>query len=512
MVVEDDVGDRCLYRRALEGTERPYVVSEYAYGEQALAAIDQVQPECILLDYTLPDQNGMQFLQQLQAQHAEQLSDYPSVVMITGADERGLGVQALRAGASDFLSKADLCATSLEVAVHRAIKEYASRKLQARVRRVEQMAAIGQMVASVAHELNDPTTFVLTNLELMQQALAPPQRGSGVQLDATTAQDVKDMLTDCLVGIKHIACVVSELRSQTRPQLETITTASLNEIAEAAYRAIEPQEQPFAEVRFELAASTPIHVDRPKIVQAASSLILNALQAAGPSGRVLIRTFERDRALYLTVADSGPGVPKQHRRRVFEPFYSTGHHKLGMGLALCADFVERHGGAVRVGQSVLGGASFELRLPVDNDLVSPQWHDNQGLSGNPARADACRVLVVDDEDTVLRAYERILGAEFALSTCRGFVEAVKLLKARHFDVVLCDAMMTQMDGIALFDEARDALVGALPRFVVCTPNPVDAEFRERLRERRITVLPRPLTPARLRWVLGRVGQWNATSS
>ncbi len=499
MVVEDDAADRKLYRRTLEATSQPYLITEFAYAEEALEAIPQVQPECILLDFNLPDLDGMAFLRRLDGSEENHAAERPSVVMLTAFEERGLGVQALKAGASDFLSKQLLDATNLEVAVHRALREFDSRKLRARVRRVEKMAALGHLAAGVAHEVNNPATFVTANLHLIQRLLESARTKDGIQLNAEDAAELEEMLADSVVGIQRISAIVAELRSQTRPRLEHIERTSLDAVVQAAYRLLKPRDADKLQVQFDLGSNTPVNLDHGKMVQVVSNLVVNALQASGDQGRVVVRTFESGNSVYLGVADSGPGVPRALRRRIFEPFYTTKDDKrgMGLGLALCADYVEKHGGTISVEDAQLGGAEFTVRLPINNGLVvsgQPIRLLEPVASRNPVRA---KVLAIDDEPAILRAYQRILEPDFDVSVCANPEEALELLLTQTFDVVLCDVVMPEVDGIALFDRARSRMQSALPRFVFCTGGVIDTELSSRLKERAVETLEKPLSPARL---------------
>ncbi len=499
MVVEDDAADRKLYRRTLEATSQPYLITEFAYAEEALEAIPQVQPECVLLDFNLPDLDGMAFLRRLDGSEDNHAAERPSVVMLTAFEERGLGVQALKAGASDFLSKQLLDATNLEVAVHRALREFDSRKLRARVRRVEKMAALGHLAAGVAHEVNNPATFVTANLHLIQRLLESARKKDGIQLNAEDAAELEEMLADSVVGIQRISAIVAELRSQTRPRLEQIERTSLDAVVQAAYRLLKPRDADKVQVQFDLGSDTPVNLDQGKMVQVVSNLVVNALQASGDQGRVVVRTFESGNSVYLGVADSGPGVPRALRRRIFEPFYTTKEDKrgMGLGLALCADYVEKHGGSISVEDAQLGGAEFTVRLPINNGLVvsgQPIRSLEPVASRNPVPA---KVLAIDDEPAILRAYQRILEPDFDVSVCANPEEALELLLTQTFDVVLCDVVMPEVDGIALFDRARSRMQSALPRFVFCTGGVIDTALSSRLKERAVETLEKPLSPARL---------------
>ncbi len=509
MVVEDDAADRRLYRRALESTHHPYVISEFSYATEALEAIPRVQPECILLDFNLPDLDGMRFLRHLEEQTEADAIEYPSVVMLTAFESRGLGVQALKAGASDFLSKHELDVTSLEVAVHRAVREYDSRKLRARVRRVEKMAAIGQIAAGVAHEVNNPATFIMANLDLIQNLLDLSRDGDGIRLDAGASQELTEMLSDCVAGIERIATIVGELRSQTHPRLEQISRSSLDDVVESAYRLLKPRDRTkLPVVQFELEARSPFNVDRGKLVQMVSNLIVNAIHAAGEGGAVRVKTYEHDASAYLSVSDSGPGVPHAVRRRMFEPFFTTKEDKLGMGmgLALCADYVEKHGGTIAVSDSPIGGAMFQVRLPFDNGLRAPAESPPRRPSLPLVSAGKrVKILAVDDELAILRAYERILGSNFDVTVSSRPEEALQLLIHGAFDVVLCDVVMPETDGFELFDRAK-AQMKALPRFVFCTGGAMDEDVHNRLIERAVERLEKPLNATRLLDLLRNPGE------
>ncbi len=368
MVVEDDTADRILYRRLFARARSRYEVSEFTTASQALAMVPHIKPQCLLLDINLPDLSGLDVLERIQKLEA---SESTSVVMLTADETRGLGVRALKAGATDFIVKHDLDAETLKRAVHRAVAALRTRQIQAQLENAEKLAALGKLAAGVAHEVNNPATFVQTNLDVIAMRLHSTDERAPIELDAEASRELREMVADCRDGIRQISTIVGELRAQTLAGLEGVRFVVVDDVVGAVRRLLKAQLSAVALTEFCLGAPTPIPAERSRLIQVATNLILNAVQATGADGHIRVTTTTSGRTVLLDVEDNGPGISPAHRARIFEPFFTTkqGTKGMGLGLALCADYVHKHGGEIHVGESSLGGSLFRVRLPVENGLV-----------------------------------------------------------------------------------------------------------------------------------------------
>ncbi len=499
MIVDDDAVDRMSYRRILARAETEYEVSEFATIADALAAVPRIQPHCVLLDLRLPDGDGMEFISRARSLP---LGEHPCIVVLTADDTRGLGVEALKAGASDFIVKQDVDSATLERAVYRAYNELKSRRLQLQLESSEKLAAIGRLAAGVAHEVNNPATFVQANLDLLAAHIGERDARGPIALADEDAREVREMLADCRDGIQQIATIVGELRAQTLARLEGVELVRLDDLVSAAHRLVKTQLSQLARVDVHLAAPLSFPGDRSKLTQVVTNLLLNAAQATGYGGVVEVRTSLEDGVATLEVDDDGPGVPLASRARIFEPFYTSKRNKkgMGLGLALCASYVKQHAGEISVGDSALGGASLRVLLPLDNGLRL-ESEPPPVLTTRVVHGRRPKVLVIDDEPGVLRAYDRVLSGEFELALESDPRQALRRLQTERFDAVISETLLGDFDASTLLRSVRQRLPTS--PFVFCTGGTVDQRMEAVLGTEGVALLTKPIDFARLRSVLPR---------
>jgi two-component system sensor histidine kinase PilS (NtrC family) len=243
------------------------------------------------------------------------------------------------------------------------------RRLQRDVARADRLATVGRFAAGLAHEIRNPLAAMIGCLELLSNDLL---EGGDQQSESARMLDIVHR------EAQRLSSLVSEFLTYARPrppEREPLRLDELvDEVSETARAGVE-------DVAIEIVhdASVEAEVDPDQIRQVVWNLVINALSAAAlddgaardePAGeapreanvRVTV-TGDADEAV-LVVEDSGPGIPEEQRARVFEPFYTTRPDGTGLGLATCYQVVDAHGGIVLVGQSELGGARFEVRLPL----------------------------------------------------------------------------------------------------------------------------------------------------
>jgi two-component system, NtrC family, sensor kinase len=228
----------------------------------------------------------------------------------------------------------------------------------------DRLISIGMLAAGVAHELNNPLSYVLANLRVSAELVQDSE-----SLSLSEINELRDALRDALEGAKRLRTIIRDLKTLSRHDdegkagvdlrrcVESALTMSWNEIRHRARL-----EKTFGDIPF-------VEANEGKMVQVFLNLLVNAAQAIEPGdvSRNLIRvtTGVENRQVFVRVSDSGPGIPEELRRRIFEPFFTTKDKVgTGLGLAICHDIIEKSGGRLEV-DSVLGqGATFTVWLPV----------------------------------------------------------------------------------------------------------------------------------------------------
>ncbi len=263
----------------------------------------------------------------------------------------------------------------------RAEAERALAQAEANIGRAEKLAALGQLVAGVAHEINNPNNFLTFNLPILQDYLdatrpfveaADRERGDvrlvGLGVDEFYA-DATALVGNMKHGAERIAGIVSQLKSYVRQGDETQwEVADVNSVVERAATLVRTQLRQWVHhFELHLADALPrVRMNPARMEQVVINLLLNAGHAAARAkdGRVDVRTQVRDGFVDIAVEDSGPGVPEALRERIFEPFFTTkaGEQGTGMGLAISQRIVDEHGGTLELASTAAGGACFIVHL------------------------------------------------------------------------------------------------------------------------------------------------------
>lgn len=232
----------------------------------------------------------------------------------------------------------------------------AARSLERRLQHAQRLALIGQLSASVAHQVGSPLNVVLGRARYaLQQGVQEPR--------------VERHLREIEAGAVQISQVIESLLSHARRVRGRTEAVGLGELARGTARFLEAECEAQG-VRLEVDVKEEVFVEgsRSELEQVVLNLAVNAIQAQPDGGSVRVRvrpvTEDDHTAGELSVDDAGPGVPGESRARVFEAFFTTkGSEGTGLGLSISDEMVRRHGGVLSVGDSDLGGARFVVRLP-----------------------------------------------------------------------------------------------------------------------------------------------------
>lgn len=345
------------------------------------------------------------------------------------------------------------------------------------------LTTVGKLTAGVAHEVNNLLAFVQGNLALAARSVeelsaqgtaecdaASPRRTPGQIGSSPQWRDLRDLMRDACVGVGHIAEIVSDLNSVARVDDDAFKPVDVNEIVAFACRVAGNSIRPRARLQVVPGEIGHVRGNRVGLGQVVLNLLLNAAEAT-PEGdsdahTITVRTAQTPRGVELTVRDTGRGVPVAIRDRIFDPFFSTstaGKHA-GLGLAMCADIVDRHRGSIHLEDVPGPGSCFTVVLPTHSD--APIMQSEPIAPEVTARETRGRVLVVDDDPMVRKLLCRFLGKAHVATPAPDGQHALQLLReGQDFDAVVCDLAMPGMDGPALFEAACQLAPWWVERFI-----------------------------------------------
>jgi PAS domain S-box-containing protein len=380
------------------------------------------------------------------------------------------------------------------------------KEIEARLAQSERLAALGTLLAGIAHEMNNPLSYTLLGIE---QAIAAMQ---GAAIPPEVAAKLGEALEGARHGATRVAAVVGQIRASSRLDSEQRGPVDLRAVVEAALRVTHNEVHHRARLVTEYGALPPVVGSAQRLEQVFLNLVVNAIQAL-PDGRaeneirVVMRTGPAGEAV-VTVSDNGPGIPAEVRSRIFDPFFTTKSVGLGVGLGLsiCHGIVTAHGGTINVVSEERRGTTFEVSLPAAAATTvatdAPATASAAATTkGEPARRR--RVLVVDDEPPLATMIRRVLSKDCDVTIATDAREGLALLGSATFDVVLCDLMMPDMTGMDLYAEVAQKHPGAEKKFVFMTGGaftPRATEFLARIENRR---LEKPFETAVLKATVAR---------
>ena len=459
LIVDDSPEDCEVYRRYLLGSEEyEYTVVSTGLAREGLALHQQYQPDVVLLDYRMPDLDGLEFLVQLKAQTHQ---DILPVVMITGRGSEAIAVQSMKIGAQDYVVKEQVTSESLQSTVNGAIEIVQIRLQLLWQIELEQLARAeaetanrikDEFLAVLSHELRSPLNPILGWSKLLQthkldeaktaQALTTIERNA--KLQAELIEDLLD-ISRILQGKLSLNICPLDLAITTRAATETVRLA-----AEA--KSIEIEMHLDAEMGQVLG-------DETRLQQVVWNLLSNAVKFTPVGGRVMLRLEAVGNRAQITIVDEGQGIPADFLPYVFDYFRQADGSTtrsfggLGLGLAIVRHLVELHGGAVWAESCGEGlGATFTVRLPlmpiqpaVKLNAKPPRSHNLTGV----------RVLFVDDEADSLELITFALEqAGATVTTATNACEALTSLAQSPIDILLSDIGMSDVDGYMLMREIR----------------------------------------------------------
>ncbi|MDM0008177.1 PAS domain-containing protein [Variovorax sp. J22G73] len=393
-----------------------------------------------------------------------------------------------------------VCGISTDITEKKRSAEELARQREALHQR-EKLAALGSLLAGVAHELNNPLAVVVARAVLLEE-----------QGDANT----RAMAAKIRVAAERCARIVRSFLGMARQQPPERGPVALHEVVAAALdmTAYAMRTSGVEVVLDEAGDLPPILADADQIHQVLLNLLINAQQALQdqpPPRRIRLRTRHDAAAnrVCVTVSDNGPGIPPALRTRVFEPYFTTKPTGIGtgVGLAVSLGIVEAHGGELTVDSPAGGGAVFDMALPVGDP------HETAGGAGAvapaPVKAKASmrrhKILIVDDETEVRETLAQILaGTRHRVVAVRSARDALRHMAQEPYDAILTDMRMPDLDGRALYREIERRWPDQAGRVVFVTGDTLSAVLNEFVSASGRPVIEKPFLPSEVRRVVAQV--------
>ncbi len=367
------------------------------------------------------------------------------------------------------------------------------RRLELQLQLADRMASVGTLAAGVAHEINNPLAYVLANLDFALGELGH---------DAPDPAEVKRALGEAKDGAVRVREIVRDLKSFSRGRDQERERLDVRRVLQSAVGLAQNEIRHRARLSIELLDVPPVLGSEHRLSQVFLNLLINAAQAIpeGAADRHLVNvatSTSDDGRVAIEITDTGGGIPEEVLPRIFDPFFTTKPVGVGtgMGLSIVHGIVTGMGGEVTVRSETGQGTIFTVLLP-----PAPEAAPSQAAAPapRPATAGVARVLVVDDEPLVGRAVSRVLSPPHRVTLASSGAEALALLQANRYDVVLCDLMMPGLSGMDLHERLARSAPEVANRMIFLTGGAFTDGAREFLARVPNPRIEKPFEPAALR--------------
>jgi two-component system cell cycle sensor histidine kinase/response regulator CckA len=366
------------------------------------------------------------------------------------------------------------------------------REIRAGLAQSDRMASVGVLAAGVAHEINNPLTYILYNLEglvmdlprfaasaqeLMQELSEEQRRKwSGTRRSPFHPGFLETLVAsvkDAHEGAERVREIVKDLRTFSRMDSDRCISVDLNDVIDGALNMAQNEVKYRAKLVKEYSQLPVILGNDGKLAQVFLNLIVNAVhsidEGAVDDNEIRLRTWQQGDEICASVGDTGCGIAKENLARLFEPFFTTKEVGIGsgLGLSICRNIIAAMGGTIEVESTMGEGSVFTVRVPIRQ----PAETDEQPVVGQPLvdPARRGRILVVDDETSIGRAVSCTLSNEHVVVAVSSGRKAAEILKEDSaFDVVVSDLLMPDFTGMDLYEWVRSELPDLARKMVFIT--------------------------------------------
>ena len=387
------------------------------------------------------------------------------------------------------------------VSIARDVTE--QRQLQARLTLADRLASVGTLAAGIAHEINNPLAFVVSNLGFLSDEFRhhlQPSAGRGVR--PPDVAEWQEVLGEACEGAERVRQIVRQLKTFSRPDEERMTPVDLHAVLDSVVMMAANEIRHRARLRRDYGTVPQVMANEGRLCQVFLNLVVNAAQAI-PEGsahdhEVVLTTRLEGGRVVVEVRDTGSGIAPEVLGRIFDPFFTTKPVGVGtgLGLSICHGIITGMGGDISVDSTVGKGSAFRVLLPAP--VPASTSRPSAATTPDAPVTPRGRVLVVDDEPAVGRVLQRLLRGHDVEVATSGRQALERMGQTPGFDAVLCDVMMPDLAGRDVYEATRRAHPGMERRFIFVSGGAFTVGAREFLSQIPNPVLEKPFDEARVR--------------
>lgn len=398
LIVEDDPVSQKLLEKIVRREGYDTILAND--GNDAWEIVKKETFEMVITDWMMPEMDGLKLCRKIRQAN---LPRYVYIILLTARDQAEDAVAALDAGADDYIRKPfnpdELKARIL--AGKRIVElEDNQKKANTQLFQSEKMASIGQLAAGVAHEINNPTGFVSSNLKTLTdyqndlnnlikhyrklvKDLKETNRENlssaiGKQIEQIASledeadidfilEDIMDLISDCKEGTDRIKKIILDLKDFAHPGEDKIQSADINDGIETTLNVVWNELKYKATVNKELGSLPMVECYPQQLNQVFMNIFVNAAQAIEKQGEISISTRADNGFVEIKIEDTGSGIDKKNLTKIFDPFFTTKDvgKGTGLGLNVAYNIIKKHKGTIDVKSQVGKGTVFKIRMPVN---------------------------------------------------------------------------------------------------------------------------------------------------
>lgn len=423
-------------------------------GEEGIEKSIEYKPDVILLDVMMPGIDGFEVCRLIKSNEAT--VDIP-ILMVTAVNDVSSKVTGLKVGASDYLTKPFsapelLARVASQMRIKKLHDELKSRnkelmdtytnlkETQTQMLQMAKLSSLGEMIAGIAHELNNPLSGIIGYSELLLSREEIGNYHRQIKKIHGQAERCKN--------------IIQNLLSFSREQSPEKTVCSIKVILEEVIGFVKYQlESDGIEIHKSFAQDLPdMLLDKNQLQQVFLNIINNSHQALKGLKRekiITINSFVKSRSVIVEITDTGTGIGEDILDKIFDPFFTTREvgEGRGLGLSICFGIIKEHGGNIKVDSVLDRGATFTVELPFEETSVSGE--DDGLFSSNIIPGN---ILIVDDEEVIREVISTALEKiGHRVDSSKNGSLALEKIENKKYDLILTDIKMPAVDGKALYE-------------------------------------------------------------
>ena len=377
------------------------------------------------------------------------------------------------------------------------------KRMEQRLMLADRMVSVGTLAAGIAHEINNPLAYVIANLSFIQEEVEE----LGPTLSTSKSKGLRELIAQAEDGAERVRVIIRDLKSFSRVDSADDGPVEIQRVLDSAINMAWNEIRHRAQLQKRCADVPAVRGSEARLGQVFLNLLVNAAQAIpvghASDNHITLTVQQRSEQVIVEIADTGAGIPSDVLPRIFDPFFTTKPVGVGtgLGLSICHNIVAACGGEISVDSTEGKGSTFRVALPVaQSRSLRPRSAPSLPVQAQGRRL---RILLVDDEPSVVRALQRALR-EHDLVVAFSGAEAIEVLDSgQQFDLIFCDLMMAQLSGMEVFDIVRRRFPDLIDRFVFMTGGAFTQQAKDFLSGVSNPVVEKPFDIRALRLLVSR---------